>query len=362
VAAVVRRDLVGRMALGLLFAACFLVSTLALGIAGRLLLPPAETVELTAKLHPLLRRDTGIDTITIGSSRVLRDFDPHAFDAAATAAGCPVHSYNLGVADMNLVEMRYLLDQVAAAHLPHLKRILFDPPNDIHVSLANLHSERMWVTTDPREAIRAIGDIWSHPDPRKLSATVRYAAAFVYRNSALGLLGRVLHPGPQPEPPWPPSIDATGFQSQDPNGSAAAADPNRAMMLRGFDRFRTEIADLRREDVGEGHRATISADQERRRIDGILDVAAVIRQAGYQPVVLHLPDTYGEAITDATSIEQALRHQEPAIPDVDLMSSRWADQIYRPDAWYDRTHLTSAAAGRASAEAGASLCRQLGGT
>jgi hypothetical protein len=358
----VRPALARRAALCLLFAACFLVSTLALGIAGRLLMPPAETVELTAKLHPLLRQDTGIDTITIGSSRVLRDFDPHAFDAAATAAGCPVRSYNLGVADMNVVEMRYLLDQIAAAHLPHLKRILFDPPNDIHVSLANLHSERMWVTTNPREAVRAIDDIWSHPDPRKVSATARYAAAFVYRNSALGMLGRVLHPGPQPEPPWPPSIDATGFQSQDPNGVAAAADPSRAVMLRSFDQFRTQIADLRREDQGEVPRTPIAADQERRRIGGILDVAAMIRRAGYQPVVLHLPDTYGEAITDATSIEQALKDQNPPIPDVDLMSSRWADQIYRPDAWYDRTHLTSTAAGRASAEAGASLCRQLNGS
>ena len=81
---------------------------------------------------------------------MLRDFDPHAFDAATRSAGCPTRSYNLGVADMNVIEMRYLLNRIAAARLPHLKRILIDPPNDIHVSFANLHSERIWVTTLPQ--------------------------------------------------------------------------------------------------------------------------------------------------------------------------------------------------------------------
>ena len=354
-----RQVMAERIRLGLLFAGCFLVSTLALGIAARLALPPAEIVELTSKFHPLVRQDNDIDTIVIGSSRVLRDFMPAAFDAGAAAAGCPLHSYNLGVADMNVIEMRYLLDRVAAARLPHLKRILFDPPNDIHVSFANLHSERMWVTTDPRDALRALGDIWSHPDPRKFSATARYAAAFVYRNSALGLLGRILHPDPLPDPPWPDSMDATGFQSQDP--AAATIDPNRALMLQTFDQFKAELADLERQDAGDLPPTPISADQERRRIAGILDVTALIRRMGYQPAVLHLPDTYGEAITDAKGIERALRDQQPPIPDIDLMGSEWAARIYAPDAWYDRTPLHRTAAGEASADAGTSLCRQLGG-
>jgi hypothetical protein len=354
-----RQVMAGRIKLGLLFAGCFLASTLALGIAARIALPPAEIVELTGKFHPLVRQDDGVDTIVIGSSRVLRDFMPSAFDAGAAAAGCPLHSYNLGVADMNVIEMRYLLRRVAAARLPHLKRILFDPPNDIHVSFANLHSERMWVTTDPRDALRALGDIWSHPDPRKFSATARYTAAFVYRNSALGLLGRILHPGPVPDPPWPDSIDATGFQAQDP--AAATTDPSRALMLQTFDQFKAQLAQLERQDAGDLPPAPIAAGQERRRIAGILEVAALIRGMGYQPAVLHLPDTYGEAITDAKDIERALSEQQPPIPDIDLMGSEWAPRIYKPDAWYDRTHLNRTAAGEASADAGASLCRQLGG-
>jgi len=353
--------MVGRIKLGLLFGTCFLLATLGLGVAGRFVLPPGEIVELTTKLHPLIRQDDGFDTIAIGSSRMLRDFDPHSFDAAAKASGCPMHSYNLGLGDMNVIEMRYLLGQIAASRPPHLKRILFDPPNEIHVSFANLRSERMWVTTHPSAAPLALSDIWSHPDPRKLSATVRFVAAFAYRNSALGLLGRALHPEPRTDPPWPAAIDAAGYESQDPDAPAAATNENRALMLRTFDQFEAQLADLRRQNAGELPAAPISPGQETRRIDGILDLIALIRRMGYQPVVLHLPDTYGEAMTDAKRIEHALRVREPNVPDINLMNGAWAAEIYTPDAWFDRTHLNRNAAGRASAIVGADLCRQLGG-
>ena len=150
-----------------LFVGCFLMATYGTGIGGRLFLSPPEIGELTWKIHAFEQDAPESDTIAIGSSRMLHGFDPAAFDQASAESGCPAASYNLGISGLNLIELRYVLRRLAAEHPARLQRVLFDPPNDIHVQFENLKSQRIWVTTDPREAPLAIADILSHPDPRK---------------------------------------------------------------------------------------------------------------------------------------------------------------------------------------------------
>jgi hypothetical protein len=339
-----------------LFFACFLASTYGIGIAGRLYLPPPPIPELTTKIGTIGGEAQTIDTIAIGSSRMLHAFDPDRFDAAARDAGCTVHSYNLGIGGMNIVEMRYVLRQLAAQHLPRLTRVLFDPPNDIHIQFANLKSQRVWVTTDPRDAGTAIADILSHPDPRKYSSLVRYVAAFLYHNSALGLLSRYLQPMPA-DVQNPGVSPRRGYCPLDPAGPLVA---ERAGMLHDIDNFVPRIRQLHDVAIGAVPPPAIAAAQETRRIAVIRGMADYIRTLGYQPLIMSLPDTYGEALTDADDLETTFDKAEGALPTVNFMGKADADTIYETSSWYDWAHVNQDVAGYISTTAADRLCRRFG--
>jgi len=341
-----------------LFAGCFLISTYGIGIAGRLALPPREVGELTEKIRAIERNDADIDTVAIGSSRMLHAFDPALFDRAAGKAGCPIHSYNLGIGGMNLIEMRYVLRRLAADHPARLSRALFDPPNDIHIQFANLKSQRVWVTTDPREAPLAIADILSHPDPRKYSSLARYLVAFLYHNSALGLASRYLEPA-EVAPPAPPpeGPDMRGFMPLDP---AAPPSIERVGLLRDRADFARKTQTLHDQAADRIGPAPIDADQENQRIAVIRRMAEFIRSLGYEPALMSLPDTYGESITDARDLQAAFDRPGTQIPVVNFMDKADAGIIYDTASWYDWAHLTQSVARYVSTTAGERLCRKFG--
>ncbi|MDB5360501.1 MAG: hypothetical protein JWO51_1798 [Rhodospirillales bacterium] len=342
-----------------LFAGCFLISTYGIGIAGRLYLPAPEVGELTGKIPDIERNAGAIDTIAIGSSRMLHAFDPARFDRAAERAGCTVHSYNLGIGGMNLIEMRYVLRRLAAHHPAGLARALFDPPNDIHVEFSNLKSQRVWVTTDPREASVAVADILSHPDPRKYSSLFRYTVAFLYHNSALGLASRYLAPSDPAAAPSAPdgNVALRGYEPLDPE---AAPTVERVGLLRDRDNFVRTTHQLHDEAADRIGPAPIDAEQETRRIAVMRHMADFIRTLGYEPIVLSLPDTYGESITDARDLEAAFDRPGTAIPIVNFMDKADAGIIYDTASWYDWAHLSETVASYVSTAAGQRLCARFG--
>ncbi|HEV2678753.1 MAG TPA: hypothetical protein VGV37_29770 [Aliidongia sp.] len=338
-----------------LFVGCFLVSTYGIGIVGRLVLPSPDVGELTLKIHAIEQETDPIDTIAVGSSRMLHAFDPARFDRAAAAAGCPVHSYNLGIGGMNLIEMRYVLRTLAAHHAQPITRALFDPPNDIHIQFSNLKSQRVWVTTDPREASLAVADILSHPDPRKYSSLARYLIAFLYHNSALGLASRYLEPAP-------PTTEATafparGYQPLDPEAKPSV---ERIGLLNDHDRFVRIARNLQNEAAEQAEPAPIDPAQESRRITVVRTMAESIRTLGYAPILLSLPDTYGEAITDARQLAAAFGRPDIAIPAVNFMDKADAGVVYDKGSWYDWAHLNEPVADYLSAAAGRRLCQTYG--
>ena len=338
-----------------LFVGCFLLSTYGIGIAGRLLLPPPDVGELTDKIDGLAEESGPIDTIAVGSSRMLHAFDPDAFDRSAEQAGCAVHSYNMGIGGLNLIEMRYVLRTLAARHPQHLTRALFDPPNDIHIQFTNLKSQRIWVTTDPREAPLAIADMLAHPDPRKYSSLARYLVAFLYHNSALGLASRYLQPATPAQPAK--ALPLRGYQPLDPT---ATPGPERVGLLHDHDRFVRVAHNLQNEAAEQASPAPIDADQENRRIAVMRQMADFIRALGYQPILLSLPDTYGESITDARELQNAFDRPGTPIPAVNFMDKADAGIIYDQASWYDWGHLTQAVAGYVSTTAAQRLCQRFG--
>ncbi|GGF10514.1 hypothetical protein GCM10011611_15150 [Aliidongia dinghuensis] len=339
-----------------LFAGCFLISTYGIGILGRLTLPPPDVAELTDKIQAMAPERASVDTVAVGSSRMLHAFNPDRFDQTAGAAGCPVHSYNLGIGGLNLIEMRYVLRQLAAQHPPHLARVLFDPPNDIHIQFENLKSERVWVTTDPREASVAVADILSHPDPRKYSSLARYMVAFLYHNSALGLVSRYLQPA-KLEAADTADAPRRGYSPLDP---AAAPTVERVGLLRDGDKFLTAARRLQDAAAERAAPSPIDAAQEARRIAVIRGLANHIRGLGYEPILMSLPDTYGESITDARDLERAFDRPDTGLPVVNFMDKADAGIIYAPSSWYDWGHLTETVADYVSMAAAERLCRKSG--
>jgi hypothetical protein len=338
-----------------LFIGCFLIATYGIGIAGRLWLPPPDVGELTEKVQALDRDAPDVDTVTIGSSRVLHTFDPQLFDLTALATGCPMRSYNLGIGGLNLIEMRYVLRRLESGRPPHMKRVLFDPPNDIHIQFENLKSERVWVTTDPREAPLAVADILSHPDPRKYSSLLRYLVAFAYHNSSLGFVSRYLRAAPAAQ-----DGEGSGRRGYLPLDPADAPTVERTSLLRQRDKFIRLARDLHDEAAEQAPAAVLDSEQLQQRVDVILRTTDLIRSFGYEPVLLSLPDTYGESITDARFLEAALRRPERAIPVVNFMGKADAGIIYDPASWYDWGHVTDATARYVSTEAARRLCLQSG--
>jgi hypothetical protein len=340
-----------------LFAGCFLISTYGIGIAGRLVLPPRDVGELTGKIQVIEQNFADVDTIAIGSSRMLHAFNPDLFDQAAGQAGCTIHSYNLGIGGMNLIEMRYVLRRLAADHPPRLRRAVFDPPNDIHIQFTNLKSQRVWVTTDPREASLAIADILSHPDPRKYSSLARYLIAFLYHNSALGLASHYLEPAEAPLPAPPHAVDFRGYQPLDPGAEPSV---ERVGLLHDHDKFVRVTHTLHDEATDQIGPAPIDAGQENRRIAVMQRMTDFIRQLGYEPVLMSLPDTYGESITDARDLQAAFDRPGAQIPVVNFMDKADAGIIYDTASWYDWAHLTQSVSTYVSTKAGQRLCREFG--
>ena len=348
-----------------LFAVCFLASTYGIGIAGRLYLPPPDAKELTDKIETIGPAIGTIDTVAVGSSRMLHAFDPDMFDQAAGRTGCTVRSYNLGIGGMNLIEMRYVLRQLAARHPPHLRRVLFDPPNDIHVEFENLKSQRTWVTTDPRDAPIAIADILSHPDPRKYSSLARYLMAFLYHNSALGLASRYLTPAvPPSEDPLAPEQAApdqeTARRGYVPLDPAEVPTVERLGLLQDHDLFIRAAHRLQDAAAEQIAQAPIDAAQEDRRIAVIRSMAGFIRRLGYEPILISLPDTYGESITDAQDLEATFDRPDTGLPVVNFMDKADARIIYDTRSWYDWGHLTETVARYVSMTAAERLCRRFG--
>jgi hypothetical protein len=337
----------------LIFVAALCLSTFATGIAARYLLRPAVGGDITPKLAELAASGESFDTIAIGSSRMLHDFDPDAVAAGSSRAGCSVRAYNLGVGGLNGVEMRLLLRELAARHPPGLKRIVFDMPNHIYIQFENLRSRAVFVTTDPAETPFALADLASHPDPRKLSAFLRYGISLAYHNSAFGALAAFLQPARAPLEPAASETDDDGFA---PLGEATSPTPERRYLADNRARFDDLVEGLRRQTAA-------SAAERAASLHGRWRLAVVdrqidfIRSLGYEPVLLLLPDTYPEAIADAAAIEAHLRAQRPDVEVINAMSAEYAGIVYDPAAWWDWTHLVQSSASRLSLRVGQELCR-----
>lgn len=99
---------------------------LAVAAGVRRLVPWPEEYGLRAKMEHLAAHKDELDLVFVGSSRVFRAFDPRVFDAALSAAGHPLRSFNLGVGGMRAFEQDYVLGRLLALEPARLRWVLLE--------------------------------------------------------------------------------------------------------------------------------------------------------------------------------------------------------------------------------------------
>ena len=106
---------------------------------------PNAVPEVTPKLDYLKAHRDDYDTLFVGSSRVYHGITPRVFDSVTAAAGKPTRTFNLGINGMQPPESLYVLREVLAMHLPHLRRVFLEiasvgPPPDINnLTMRDIH-------------------------------------------------------------------------------------------------------------------------------------------------------------------------------------------------------------------------------
>lgn len=102
-----------------------LASFVLVGLLMRAVAAPAGGSVIGGKLEYWRAHAAEYDTVFLGSSHVFRAFVPAEFDRATAGFDFPTRSFNFGVQAVHLLEQRYLLGQILAAH-PELARVFFE--------------------------------------------------------------------------------------------------------------------------------------------------------------------------------------------------------------------------------------------
>ena len=91
---------------------CFLTSFVGISILIGRMLPFPDVQGMRQKLDRLATHGDDFDAVVIGSSRVEQQFIPSIFDQTSASLGCPVRSFNAGMAAMVPPEDSYVLDEI----------------------------------------------------------------------------------------------------------------------------------------------------------------------------------------------------------------------------------------------------------
>jgi hypothetical protein len=154
--------------------------------------PPGGSV-IGGKLECWRARGGEYDTLFLGSSHVFRAFVPAEFDRATAGFGLETRSFNFGVQAVHLLEQRYLLREILAAH----------------AGLARVFFEYQWLTPqlDPQNAFNPRTVYWHDSETTALAVgralhwgevlgdDFRFVEGEGERNSVFTLLERPFAPG-----------------------------------------------------------------------------------------------------------------------------------------------------------------------
>ena len=213
------------------------------------------------------------DTVFVGTSRVLRGFDPRVFDQRMAELGQPTRSFNFGLVSMGFLEEVYLVDWILAQRPDRLRWLLVEPTErDAVMRLRGKDENRVNQFTmrsvywhGLEETALGLSTTWrsARKLPKKLELTRVHLLHAAHRLCNLGvgenLLNLWLADGPRGD------VLVEGFPSEAPRG-----------------------AEWQETDEPEPH---TNAVEEPARVDLeiMLDLAERTRAAGVRPVFVMPP-------------------------------------------------------------------------
>jgi hypothetical protein len=258
-----------------------------------------------------------VDTIFIGSSRMVSQIIPAEFDAETAAGGAPTHSFNLACAGMWPPESFYFLRQILKLRPAHLKWVLIDLMNvDSRVFEGNDGTQRAEYWHDGRHTFMALRDVLdsgrSLPETRvQLWKHVRiFAKRWVrtgrgqeWLESQFTLSKRARKPG------W---IDKGGF---DPTANGSLTGDN-------LQHFLETVAVLRKGLPRQPMRPVF--------FDALQEIAADVRRMGAEPAFILAPTVNArENYAGLPSGVTVLAFNDPAQYPI----------LFEPDLHFDAWHL-----------------------
>src|SRR5258708_5258495 len=107
-----------------LFAAAFVAA--ASGLAR--LRPLPDLIHLAPKFEYYQKHAEDYDVVFVGSSRVLKGFDPESFQKRLQDSGVAMRAFNFGIPGMRGHEANRVVEQIAALHPARLKHLLVEFP------------------------------------------------------------------------------------------------------------------------------------------------------------------------------------------------------------------------------------------
>lgn len=226
------------------------------------------------KIEEYRRNAEDYDLVFVGTSRVLRGFDPRAFEAGAAELGRPLASFNFGLVSMGFLEEAHLVDWILARGAGHLRWLLIEPTErDAVMRLVgkdahklNLFTMRSVYWHGWRETRLGLNATWR--SPRKLGKKLELT-----RLHLLHLAHRLCNVG----------VGSNGINL------ALWSGPRETSLVHGFSPRDPEGPEW--EEVDErGPRGAPAAEPSALVLELLADMAARARAAGVEPLFV-LPPT-----------------------------------------------------------------------
>ncbi|WGF89057.1 hypothetical protein [Marinivivus vitaminiproducens] len=330
--------------------AAFVVTGFALGSVERTLSGLPNVPEITARLDALAAAADTIDVVVLGGSRSFRGLDPAVIDAEAARAGCPLRSFNFGIAGMNRLEQARIVETLA--HVPNLRPawLVIEALPAVAMTEANRGGARERALATPTTLVPALSDAWHHPTLAPVERLERLAgvlSGFASSLSGSGSLARLIFG--EPAPGAQRFADARGFQALDDDPSPAIRERHDAFVAdrAAFARALAESKDTSARPIAlsTAHRA------------GLVDLLDRGREIAPNVALLLAPDTRPLHRAYAAGLKAAFANEAAFGALVDLAEPSARPELYAPGLWFDSVHLDAEGAAIASRLLAADLCR-----
>ena len=312
------------------------------------------------KFAAIARAPSQVDVLFVGTSQLLNDVAPAAFDPAATGDGPPVRSYNMSLVNLSYAEQERILRDLYALPGFAPEWVVLEPTFRLGRAWANLTSARNVYFTDTAGLTNSAGLITStrRSAPAKAYNLFMAGIAWVIHTLDYGGLSDALFPGRRRHQ-RAPDIETTLARR---GHSRAESAPGEASAVPGFPERAHEAREtnLRDRRNAQDDDTLLPASES----DRYADLVASVRARGARAVFV-LPPLFRSS--DPFYRERTYQFvrsagaQPARLPLISYLDPQRTPALYETRYWRDEKHLNGPGADLFSARLARDL-RQFAGS